>query len=411
MNPTRVVTLAGLPAAEAEVAPRLAGDPRVDLLLRCVDRVELLGALRGGGLDAVITVGVPVWLDRDALEEISARGCALVGLSDLPDEREMLASWGAAVLEVDADVSVVLARCSNGSAPVPVRPSSQPETARGRLVSVWGPKGAPGTTTIAIELAFEMAAAEDVLLLDGDPYGGDVVQHLGVLEEVPTVVWGAATAARDEMDAARLQLDLRASSKSGPALLAGLPRGELWQDVPATGWPKLITTLRASFGVTVCDTGFCLESDTHGALLGGPGRNRMTLAAIEASDQVVAVCRADPVGVKTFLWAFEDLTRSVDPDRIRLVANRVRKGDERELALLLKKHTGKRPVAYVGDVSSLAHRAMTEGRAMKEVEPGSDVASAMRTLAASLGSKVQPRGFLTRLGGTKTGPRRMADAG
>ena len=40
---------------------------------------------------------------------------------------------------------------------------------------MWGPKGGPGRTTVAVNLAFEAAAAGgEVLLVDADTYGGAV---------------------------------------------------------------------------------------------------------------------------------------------------------------------------------------------------------------------------------------------
>jgi Mrp family chromosome partitioning ATPase len=43
------------------------------------------------------------------------------------------------------------------------------------LAAVWGPKGGPGRTTVAVNLAFEAAATGgEVLLVDADTYGGAV---------------------------------------------------------------------------------------------------------------------------------------------------------------------------------------------------------------------------------------------
>ena len=43
------------------------------------------------------------------------------------------------------------------------------------LAAVWRPKGGPGRTTVAVNLAFEAAAASgEVLLVDADTYGGAV---------------------------------------------------------------------------------------------------------------------------------------------------------------------------------------------------------------------------------------------
>ena len=55
----------------------------------------------------------------------------------------------------------------------------------GRTLVVWGPAGAPGRTTVAVALASVLAGRGlRTTLVDADPYGGAVAQHLGVLDEV-----------------------------------------------------------------------------------------------------------------------------------------------------------------------------------------------------------------------------------
>jgi Mrp family chromosome partitioning ATPase len=50
------------------------------------------------------------------------------------------------------------------------------------MAAVWGLKGAPGRTTVAVNLAFEAAAARgEVLLVDADTYGG-AVAHANIQE-------------------------------------------------------------------------------------------------------------------------------------------------------------------------------------------------------------------------------------
>jgi Mrp family chromosome partitioning ATPase len=65
----------------------------------------------------------------------------------------------------------------------PDQVATQPESdARHVLAAVWGPKGAPGRTTVAVNLAFEAAAAGgEVLLVDADTYGG-AVAHANIQE-------------------------------------------------------------------------------------------------------------------------------------------------------------------------------------------------------------------------------------
>lgn len=402
MNRLRLVTLAGSTEGEPEIAAQLAAHPEVDLLMRCMDRMELLAAMRGGGIDGIVSVGAPGWFDAASAEEAARAGLRVVGVVDNATEADRLAHLGASLIPAGASAAEIVTRCRAGEvAPPSIRPSSQPSRPEGRLVAVWGPKGAPGRTSIAIEAAYEIAAAEDAcLLIDGDPYGGDILQMLGILEEVPTVVWGAALAAKDELDAARLELDLRRVGANGPVVLPGLPRGALWPDVSEFGWRQLLTVARSAFSSTVCDCGFSLEGP--GILnAAGAGRDRMTQLALTEADRVVAVCRSDPLGLKNFLWAFEELVRLVEPDKVRIVANRVPRGTEREIGGLIRKHLGKRPVAYIPEAPASFSAAIASGKALREMGAGGAVPTAIRALCASLGAPVERRGLLTRLAGTR----------
>jgi Mrp family chromosome partitioning ATPase len=53
----------------------------------------------------------------------------------------------------------------------PPPPAGRGDAPHARL-AVWGPKGAPGRTTVAVNLAFEAARlVGEVLLVDADTYG------------------------------------------------------------------------------------------------------------------------------------------------------------------------------------------------------------------------------------------------
>jgi CO dehydrogenase nickel-insertion accessory protein CooC1 len=114
---------------------------------------------------------------------------------------------------------------------------------------------------------------------------------------------------------------------------------------------------------------------------------------------VVAVCRADPVGAKNFIWAFEQLSDLIGTERVRIVANRVRGSDDAALADLLARHVGKRPVAYLPDDRSLVDRALAAGTSVHAGASGSAFDHGLRALVTSFGGAVRSRGLLTRLAG------------
>ncbi len=396
MKALRVVTLSGDPQLEPSLAVRLGSHPVVELVMRCLDRVELLGAVRGLELDAIVSVGAPTWLDPQTMQEASDAGVRIVGVSDDPAAVHELSSRGVKVLGSEQDDNDIVAACRTQSlAPAA---SLEHSSRRGRLIAVWGPKGAPGRTMIAIRLALQISrGSPDTLLIDADPYGGDVLQAFGIVEELPTVVWAANAAAKQGFDAQALASDLRRAAPGGPVVVPGLPRAELWAEVSDFGWRRLLDAAQSFFAFTVCDVGFCLEPDLSPYPGMGEGRNRMARAAAAAADHVVAVVRADALGIKSFLWGFESLTQICSEERVIVVLNRVRRGEENEVAELVRRHTGKRVGAVLFDRPQLCLERLEQNGKWSSLE----LPSGIRDLAAAVGAVVPPQGVLTRMAGRR----------
>ncbi|MGH2828336.1 MAG: AAA family ATPase [Actinomycetota bacterium] len=399
MQALRVVTLAGDSEREADIAALFAGEPSVELFMRCVDRVELLATMRGAELDAIVAVGAPGWFDAQSAQEAARAGIRVVGVADNAFEAELLTSRGAQVLDASSEMGAIVSACR---APVPtVSPPATVDVPQraGEVIVVWGPKGSPGRTVIAIELACELASTgEETLLVDADPYAGDISQMLGIVEELPTVLWGATAASGNGVTSREIISELRRVGNKGPLLLPGLPRAELWSEVSNFGYGNLIKLLAGGARFVVVDIGFCLEDVSHFGS-SRSGRNRMARATLERADRLIAVCRADPVGLKNFIWAYESLREVVDEDRISIVLNRSYPSERREIDDLLEGNTGKRSTVAVPDRPSDCRKALAQGGALFEVRPASDVCTHTRLLAEKLGARVRPRGLMARLAG------------
>jgi MinD-like ATPase involved in chromosome partitioning or flagellar assembly len=316
-----------------------------------------------------------------------------------PVEVEMLEVAGIEVLPAEA-MGGPLAESLRE--PVAALPLIEPPAAPGKLISVWGPKGAPGRTTVAIELATTLALTEpSTVLIDGDLYGGDVLQCLGITEELAGTTSLSRRAARGELASPDWTSGLRRTHGDGPVLVPGIGRAELWQDVSAFGWGELLDACRVTFRFVVVDIGFCLEGDLPGA---APemGRNEIARSTASASDALVAVVRADPIGIKNFLWSLSDARELGLMDELLVVANRVRTGEGRAVASLLQRRLGKPPIAMIPDRPDLFTRSLWAGEPVARQEPSSDVAEHVRGLSAALGGHVPPRGFLARLAGRGT---------
>ena len=94
----------------------------------------------------------------------------------------------------------------------PPRAHRRPRGARGTVVTVWGPGGAPGRSSLAIAIAAELGAAGVYTALgDADTHGASIAPALGLLDEAP----GFAAACRLAGAGA---LTARSSSASGSSI-------------------------------------------------------------------------------------------------------------------------------------------------------------------------------------------------
>ncbi|WP_309134076.1 hypothetical protein [Cellulomonas sp.] len=390
-------------AAESAIVQAVEGSGgRLSVTRRCADLTELLAAAEAGlGGVAVVSADLDR-LDREAVAELHRCGVRVVALGDptRPWLAERLTAHGAdVVVEVPADADAVVREALGvlaGAAPARPAPEAgrQPVLRRGATVAVWGPTGAPGRTFLAVNLAAELAVLDhDVLLVDADTYGGVVAQVLGVLDESP----GLAAAARA---AGQGTLDLPTLARLAPVvlprlrLLTGLSRADRWPEIPASSTEEVLRVARGLADVTVVDTGFCLEQDevlsydTH-----APARNAATITALEQADLVVVVGAADPVGVQRLVRALGELTdaglaadRTVVVNRLRPTVAGVRPADA--VTAALARYAGVRDAVLVPDDRAAVDAALLEGRALREIAPGSPARRSVAALAERVAARV-----------------------
>jgi Flp pilus assembly CpaE family ATPase len=401
-----VTAAAGAPWESVLVQACQAGQVPAQVVHRCYDLGDLLAVAAAGQAEAAVVAAGTRWLDRDALARLDAAGLAVVGVVPSGDEASERRLRQLGLLQVASegdppDVLVERARAAlaaepgeEAPAPSPDQLPTQPESgARHLLAAVWGPKGAPGRTTVAVNLAFEAAAAGgEVLLVDADTYGGAVAQTLGFLDDAPGLAWAARLAGRGELDALRLWRSVRRAAPGGPRVLPGLPRAELWTEVRPGTWEALLELFRVAFPVTVVDAGFCLEEDEE--LLYDQvrlRRNAVTRLAVQRADLVVAVARADPVGLHAFIRGYQELRDlGVPASRVRVVVNQLRpgmfggKGPAEQVRAALGRYVGIEPTGVVPYDRQGVDAGLLGGQALREARPGCPSQLALARLAAVL---------------------------
>jgi Flp pilus assembly CpaE family ATPase len=411
-----VLTAVGDPRWEADLSSGLSRDELgVRVVRRCVDLADLLAAAAAGLAQAVILSADLRHLDGEALSRLAAAGVAVVGLSDPADEvaeRRLRQLGVSAVLahdassaEVSAAVLMAVAHVAaasraeafdwadaggapRGLAALIEPPSDEPQPGTGRIVAVWGPVGAPGRSTIAVNIAAELAVlGHPTLLVDADTYGGVVGQLLGVLDEAPGLAAACRQANLGSLDLsglAGLALELRPSLR----VLTGITRADRWLELRPTALRAVLALARSLAAFVVVDCGFCLEQDEELAYdTAAPRRNGATLAVLDAADELVTVAAADPVGLARYVRALPDCAALAPGPVPWTVVNRLRRnvvgpGDPRRaVGAALHRFAGINDIHVIPDDVDAVDAALATGRTLAEVAPSSPARQAIRALA------------------------------
>lgn len=399
---------------EADLVGELdRADHGVTVVRRCVDLAELLAAAAAGTARAALLSAELRRLDRDAVTRLYAAGIAVVGLVDPGDEvaENRLRALGVdQVLPADAGADLIAAALRQSADGVremsirfdlgdpgaalprlgtPTAPPVQP-VGRGRMVAVWGPTGAPGRTTVAVNLADEAGRlGVPTMLIDADVYGGVVAQHLGLLDESPGVAAAARSASAGTLDPAALA---RIAWAVTPNLrvLTGLSRADRWPELRPSSLESVLDCSRALAEMVVVDCGFCLEQDEELSYdTAAPRRNGATLSLLAAADLVLCVSGADPVALQRTVRALAELRETLPDVAPRVVVNRTRPvvvpGDmRREIAGALDRFAGVRDPIFLPHDAKATDAALAAGRTLAEVAGGSALRIAVRDLAHSL---------------------------
>lgn len=264
----------------------------------------------------------------------------------------------------------------------------------GQVLVVWGP-GSPGRTTIAVNLAAELATPLcRVVLIDADTVGASLAQCLAVLDEAP----GLAAAARaadqgglDEQGLARLAPEVR----PGLLLLSGLPRADRWPEIRDSALADIIEVARRHASYVVVDIAAAVDHDEELSFdTRAPRRNGAALTALEAADRVIVVGAGDPIGLQRLVRGLDALPALTAAAR-DVVVTRVRPGPvgpdpERRIREALDRFAGARAVHLVPEDRESLDVALLHGRALVEVRPTSPARVSIRALADRVAGREQP---------------------
>lgn len=325
-----------------------------------------------------------------------------------PEEEDALTAWLARGEDPAGAMAALLM-------PTDEQEEEEPARLPGRVITVWGTPGAPGRTTIAANLAVELAAlatpsrrssrrgdaaagdarprsltrrrrdpepprgdGRPVLLIDGDTEAPCLAQVLGLLEESSALAALARRASHGRLNSAGL---LRTSAPIQPGLhvASGLSRADRWREVPASALQEVLRIARSAAQLTVLDLGAGAEEPPPGLdAWGAPPRHGVTRAALAEADVVLVVGAADPVGVRRLVGALTTLrdqslapAAQVFPVVTKLRASAVGADPAQSVLAVLDAYADVSQAIVIPDDRAAFDECLLRGRLLAEVAPKS----------------------------------------
>lgn len=331
---------------------------------------------------------------REALTPELVSACDRAGVRIIPlggADSRLLGRLGlAASLRPDAAGWEVAAALAAEAPAVLVPPSRDPH----RVIAVWGSHGAPGRSTVAIQLAVELArAGRSTGLVDADTVAPALSLLLGLSDDAPGIAAACRRAERGALDSTELTRLASTITTSGGDIevLPGINRPSRWPELGAARLRATLNACREWIEETVVDVGGAFDADDEATYdIAGPRRHAATSTTLSEADVIVAVASADPLGISRFVRDHAELRRLTSPTPVIVVVNQIRPGplgiDARgQVRRTLERFAGITDVVFLPFDQRSADAALLHARPMTDVAPRSSLVAGIRLLAARLG--------------------------
>lgn len=340
------------------------------------------------GVEAIIVPATRSILNADLIALCDRAGVRILALG--AEDSRLLGRLGlSTALRPDAaGWEIAAALLAETDTPPPPEAQLPP-----RIVAVWGPHGAPGRSTLSIQLAVELSrTGRRTALVDADTVAPSLAMLLGLGDDAPGIAAACRRAELGALDPAELtRLATTVTTSAGEIeVLPGINRPSRWPELSSARLVAALGTCRGWIDETVVDVAGAFDADDEVTYdLAGPRRHAATTAALQEADLIVAIASADPLGISRFIRDHAELRRLTSPTPVIVVVNQVRPGplgiDARgQVRRTLERFAGITDVFFLPFDLRAADAALLHARPMTDVAPRSPFAAAVRRLAASL---------------------------
>lgn len=369
-----------------------AGELAAELALEGIDVVAILSPTAvievPPGAEAIIVPATRAVLSAELISACDRAGVRILALGGA--DSRLLGRLGLSeALRPEAAGWEIAAALASETDTVPRPQSVLPH----RVIAVWGPHGAPGRSTLAIQLAVELSRrGRRTALVDTDTVAPALALLLGLSDDAPGVAAACRRAERGALDSAELtRLATTVATGGGDIeVLPGINRPSRWPELSSTRLRATLVACREWSEETVVDVAAAFDADEEVTYdLAGPRRHAATTASLNEADLIIAVASADPLGISRFVREHAELRRLTAPTPVVVVVNQVRPGplgiDARgQVRRTLERFAGITDVVFLPFDQRAADAALLHARPMTDVAPRSPFLAAVRRLASTL---------------------------
>ena len=312
------------PDLEAELLLRLKDfHTPMQLVRRCRDYAEVLSIARAQLVELLVLDSERIDLNPEAEKELLAAGLSvliLAPLDDVPLARDqysfdIIQKEDPRVPAAPTDLCEQILQWALARI-LPPPPPNQLEiqnasiqeipTEDGKIMALWGPVGAPGRSTLALNLAANLRSYGRVILVDGDTVEPSQVQLLAVELRASGVVNGCRLAEQAQL-CEETFAPVVTNVGAGVDLLSGITKAERWREVSEDSFATLLEWLRKHYRWIVVDLAPGASDPDEALMTLGPSRYSAQDGTFAVADLVLEVGTADPVGMRRLIvnhvWA------------------------------------------------------------------------------------------------------------
>lgn len=407
---------------EARFAAELDDVEDASLVRRCADVEELLTVAEAGAVSiAAISPDFP-GMNGSVVAELALRGTSVLGVvaPTSPTDARQCEAWALSHVhfvgsgELDALVrslerTPIAVGGGVGSTrafveadePSPEGPgrhradagaaTGEARSAAGaaRVITVWGPSGAPGRTTCALHLAQALGADGPTLLVDADTVAPSCAPMLGLLDEAPGLLAAARLVDAGTLNVAQLR-SLAASVEEGFDVLTGIGRASRWHELSRFHLASVLDRAVEAYRWVVIDIASDLSVDE--SLLYdtvAPVRAGAGLEAVERCDVLVALAACDPIGLQRFVVDWDDVGGRHPDARVVVSKGRERSvggSVDKVVTGALSRFANVTPTVVLPDARDQLDEAVLMGKLLGTTHPTGEYVAAIRRLAMDLGA-------------------------